>query len=95
MTKTSTDPAAREKKLQAWQKARERGKQFYILTRGVLGWGATTYFVFVLYRFFSDHDTTVLSLHGIVAGILVWGLFGYLVGLLTWNSNEKRYGNSN
>jgi hypothetical protein len=88
MAKASADPAKIEKQRQAWQKTRARGKQFYILTRGVLGFGLTC----ALYWIF-DKDLLHLSLPKVALCLLFWGGFGYLFGLWMWNSNEKRYCN--
>jgi hypothetical protein len=80
----------RERQRRKWEKKRKRGKQSFVVYRGVLRWGI---FMFVLYlltdRFLLHQKLDWILVTSLLIGCL---LVGYAWGLCQWVINERRFG---
>ena len=80
-----------EKQCDAWAKIRARGKQRFILLRGVLGWGSLMFVFMNAMDLFVHHriDSWWLPI-----SLVFWIAAGYGVGISMWNSFEGKFGPS-
>jgi len=76
-----------EKRRQAWEKIRERGKLRFILYRGVLGFGVLMIIGSACIDRFIDHK--ILAFHPISSLFLI--LMGWLIGQIGWDDAERRF----
>ncbi len=72
-----------------WAVTRETGKMKYIFRNWVLGYGLTMALVFFLYK--QIDNSWEHWVFDIIASFVIFTLTGFLVGLINWNQNEKRY----
>jgi hypothetical protein len=81
-----------EKHRQAWEKTRQRGREPFIIRRGVLGWGGfmiiSTTCTDVFFRHKSVDELFWVS---VLIGLAIWPLSGAIVGLIAWDSAERRF----
>lgn len=73
-----------------WLNTRLRGKQRFIFTRGVLGWGGFMFIFMTVVHNYIDHENTDWSY--ILIAVLVWAVGGYSFGVWQWNWQEKKLG---
>ena len=74
---------------EAWAATRKKGKWNYILTKGVLGWGAFMYFFMaVLPVVRGSEEQTAFYF---IWNALLWGASGALFGTIIWHFSEKQY----
>jgi hypothetical protein len=78
-----------EKRRQAWLKISGRGKARFVLIRGVLGWGMTTFVLIGLYRVFVNHDRSYLNPISLFIGLIAWSIGGALWGLAMWRTGQN------
>lgn len=72
-----------------WATVREKGKWYYILTRGVFGWGALMYFVMVIVP--ALRDVPNRKNDSFLWPAFLWGGGGAIFGFLIWYFSEKQY----
>ena len=63
------------------------GKWNYVLTKGVLYWGGIMFLVFTMFSYLFYPDVWKEL---IIFNIVLWGIGGFLFGLLTWSSINKK-----
>ena len=78
-----------DKESQKWERIRARGEVFFVLIRGVLGYGG---FVFV----FSTCSAMLIFHRRLNAALvaekaLTWVLAGFFFGVIVWYLEESRY----
>ena len=79
-----------------WLRVRARGKQRFIVTRGVLAWGIGTFIVenltFALYDLRLHRAYTLPSLESLTAQVIAFCIVGYFYGIWFWNWHERKFG---
>ena len=71
-----------EERIAEHERIRARGKGFYILTRGVLGFGAATLLIDLAVSVLFEHRR--LNFGFAIGKLLQWGAAGLFYGWLTW-----------
>ena len=71
-----------------WFRIREKGRLKYIFKYGVLFWGLwMSSFLFIYDHWNTPVDNWLIEL---AKYLIIWPLYGFIVGLVSWNENEKR-----
>ncbi|MBN2436915.1 MAG: hypothetical protein JXK07_16770 [Spirochaetes bacterium] len=77
------------KQREKWQKIRQIGKKKYVIKYGIISWGLTTAFLWSLIMHIIRPQEN-LFIRPVIA-LVLFPLGGIVVGLYTWNYNEKNY----
>lgn len=89
----STPKNKKSKKLQEnktnWAETRKMGKNKFILIYGVLFWGLIMAIAFFFLNL-NENATIPWYIHLLIS-LAIFLIAGYFVGLLSWNSAEKKY----
>lgn len=80
-----------ERQREAWTKTRSRGRQRYILLRGVLGWGSFMFVFMNAMDLFIHHR---IDYWWLPISFVFWLAGGYGFGISMWNSFEAKFGRS-
>jgi hypothetical protein len=86
-----------ERQREKWRKVRARGKQRFVITRGVLIWGISTFIVENVVVVFADfywlHRPYIRpSLGSLTAQLIAFCFTGYFYGLWFWSWHERNFG---
>lgn len=91
LKRSKTSEQQREK----WLRIRAHGKQRFILTRGILEWGISTFILVNLVLTLVDRSLhrpfAFPSLASLMTEVAVFCIFGYLYGLWFWNWHERNF----
>lgn len=76
-----------------WEKARQSGKNKFIIYTGILQWGLITGALWSIIMFLMSKDPKNISHFSsiLVPAIIIFPICGYFMGLITWNGAEKKY----
>lgn len=72
-----------------WAKAREKGKQRFVLANGVLGWGVPTAILWAILMELIEPLENIWVRPTIA--LIIFPIAGIAFGHLTWNRSEKAY----
>ena len=75
-----------------WAETRKMGKTKFILVYGMLFWGLIMAVAFFFLNL-SENASIPWYIHLLIS-LGIFAIAGYFVGLLSWNSAEKKYHNS-
>ena len=75
------------KHVQWWERKRSKGRSHFILWAALM-WGGLMILFTTAWEYFLDHrfDPGLL-----IIKVLIYLIGGYVVGLIGWSSNEKKY----
>ena len=59
----------KNKHFQAWKKLREKGRNRFILGRGILGWGAPMFLIMILMFNGGENGVISLAIHAVIWAI--------------------------
>jgi hypothetical protein len=84
-----TDSARLEKQRELWLRIRAKGRQRFILLRGVLGFGGSMFIWTNAMGMIFDRESIDWFLP---VSLMIWLGAGYFFGRSQWNRAESRYG---
>lgn len=62
----------------------------WILTRGVMAWGATMFMWMTAWKLYMN-DKDFLSRSQLTIDLVIWPIAGFFFGFFTWYTSEKAY----
>jgi hypothetical protein len=77
-----------------WELLRSKGKRNFILRVGIIRWGSCMFLLMTASRLIRGaplHRRPIDYVLEVGIGVVIWLSSGYLFGLLTWRSYEKRF----
>jgi len=82
--------------LKNWEKIRVKGKNHFVLYRGILGWGLYMFIVLTIFNHLQQVDFDFSSLNSIslpilIINFIVCSIGGWFFGVLTWANSEKSF----
>ncbi len=79
-----------EKRIRLWRANQEIGRDRWVITHGVMGWGTTMFFVMTAVSLISGETEGQLRQH-LIIGMITWPIAGFVWGMLVWAWTEHSY----
>ena len=79
-----------EEKIRWWQAQQVVGRNRWVLTHGVMGWGTSMFLLMTAVNLFRDTGDVPLRTQ-LIIGMIVWPLAGFFWGQFLWSSMERSY----
>jgi len=79
-----------EEKIRIWRANQELGRDRWVLTHGVMGWGTTMFLVTTAVSLFSGETDSHMRSH-LVIGMILWPISGLIWGISVWARTEHSY----
>ena len=77
------------KEITRWDKVREKGRQYFIWRRGVIGWGLSTGVAWAIVMSLINRDSDFLV--WLCIGVVIFPICGYGWGYFMWKYMDKKY----
>jgi hypothetical protein len=81
--------AVHNRQLNKWEKLRRRGKQSFVMRRGVLRWGGIMFALTMFTNIFGRHMNVEWRL--VVSLLIACPIAGYVWARCIWHVNEDRF----
>jgi Na+/proline symporter len=78
-----------QKQLEKWSKARQKGRNRYVLLTWVIGWGLWTALLLSVMRGYLDGWGEFPR--SLALGVIAFPIGGYFLGQWTWKRSEKAF----
>ena len=79
-----------EERIRLWRANQEIGRDRWVITHGVMGWGTTMFFVRTAVSLISGETEGQLRQH-LIIDMIIWPIAGFVWGMLVWAWTEHSY----
>jgi hypothetical protein len=79
-----------EERIRFWRATQEMGRDRWVMTHSVMGWGTTMFLVSTAVSLIWGESEAHLKAH-LIIGMIVWPIAGLVVGISSWTRTEHSY----